>query len=220
MNTGLTPALLFDFDGTLGMSLPHWSEAYRDALQELGVTLTSEEAIEACFHRNQKDVALAYGMTDPSSFRERVWALVKQRMPQVQTYPEVAVMLNKLQGQSVGLAVVTNSRRGHVEPVIDRWGFRSHFQAFVSIEDVSEGKPNPKPIEVALKTLARPSSQAWMIGDSVVDIEAGHAAGVKTIAFHPPENRPFIPLDRLRKANPTAIISSYQELYSVIPDLQ
>lgn len=220
MNSRLAPALLFDFDGTLGMSLPHWSEAYREALHEFGITLSSEEAIEACFHRTQTEVASAYGVTDPSSFRERVWALVKLRMPQVRTYPQVAAMLNKLQGQSVGLAVVTNSRRGHVQPVLDRWGFKAHFQAFVSIEDVPEGKPNPKPIEVALKTLTRPSSQAWMIGDSVVDIEAGHAAGVKTIAFHPPENRPFVQLDRLRRANPTAIISSYQELYSVIPNLQ
>lgn len=219
MNSDHTPALLFDFDGTLGMSLPHWSEAYREALLEVGVRLSSEEAIEACFHRTQPDVASAYGIPDPLSFRERVWALVKQRMPHVQTYPQVPAVLNKLQERSIGLAVVTNSRRGHVQPVLDRWGFKTHFQAFVSIEDVPEGKPNPKPIEVALKSLARTSSQAWMIGDSVVDIEAGHAAGVKTIAFHPPENRAFVALERLRSAKPTAIISSYQELYAVIPNL-
>lgn len=220
MKTGHTPALLFDFDGTLGMSLPHWSEAYREALQEFGVTLSSEEAIEACFHRPQADVAATYGMIDPSGFKERVWTLVKQRMVHVQTYPKVLAVLNKLQERAVGLAVVTNSRRGHVRPVLDRWGVKSHFQAFVSIDDVPEGKPNPKPIQVALKALARSSAQAWMIGDSVVDIEAGHAAGVRTIAFHPPENRPFVPLERLRSAKPTAIISSYQELYTVIPNLE
>jgi HAD superfamily hydrolase (TIGR01509 family) len=214
-----SPTILFDFDGTLGRSLHHWSEAFREALGERGIALSIEEAIVGCFHRTREELAREHSLDDLPALRGRVRDLAKIRMPLVEAYPGVMSIIKSLHGESSRLAVVTNSSRAHVEPVLNRWGLQAYFTATVALDDVAEGKPSPEPIHTALNLLASEVSTTWMIGDSVIDIKAGHAAGVKTIAFSPPENRQFTPIEALRATNPTAIISSYEELSEVLSKL-
>lgn len=209
-------AVLFDFDGTLGQSLPHWTSAYREALQSHGVELETHEVIQACFMRSQREVLQELGLPNHESFKEGVWSRVKDRMHLVETYPDLIETVDALRAHSFAIGVVTNSRRGHVGPVLSRWDLEPHISTFVAIEDVSKGKPDPEAIHQALNHLQVPASEAWMIGDSLADINAGHAAGVKTIAFSPAENHPFISTDTLRAANPTHVADSYKDIRRII----
>ena len=209
-------AVLFDFDGTLGHSLPHWTSAYQECLHSHGVTMDTRDVIEACFTRRQSDVLADLKIEDHNSFHEGVWERVKQRMPFVESFADLHDLLQSLRAHSHVLGVVTNSRRGHVAPVLERWELASHFDVFVAIEDVANGKPHPEPIERALELLRIPASNAWMIGDSLVDIHAGKAAGVKTIAFSPPENHPFVDTETLRAAEPTHVARSNREIANII----
>lgn len=208
--------VLFDFDGTLGQSLPHWGAAYRESLQIHGVEVDLATAIEACFNRRMAEVTQLFNLKDPQGLRETVWSKVKERMPHVETYANVTTSLQALKGLRCTLGVVSNSRRGHISPVLDRWSVTQLFDTIVTIEDVQNGKPHPEPIHKALTQLKAGPTKAWMIGDAVVDIRAGNAAGVKTIAFSPPENRSFISTDTLREAQPTHVAHSYEEIVAII----
>jgi pyrophosphatase PpaX len=208
--------VLFDFDGTLGQSLHHWGAAYRESLQVHGVEVDLPTAIEACFNRRMAEVTKLFNLKDPQGLRETVWSKVKERMPHVETYSNVTASLQTLKGLRYVLGVVTNSRRGHISPVLERWNVTQLFDTVVTIEDVQNGKPNPEPIHKALTQLKSIPSKAWMIGDAVVDIHAGNAAGVKTIAFSPPENRVFISTETLRDAQPTHVAHSYEEIIDII----
>jgi HAD superfamily hydrolase (TIGR01662 family) len=209
-------AVLFDFDGTLGRSLPHWAIAYQDALRHHGITVSYEEAIESAFAKSQSEIAERLKVTDPRQFRELVWTKVKDRMALVEAYPDVLSTLVDLRNRDFMTAVVTNSRRGHVAPVLERWNAHSHFDGLVAIEDVSKGKPEPESILFALSTLKVSPTNAWMIGDSLADVNAGNAAGVKTIAFIPPENHAFNDPKLLREAKPTHIARTYGEIHRII----
>jgi HAD superfamily hydrolase (TIGR01509 family) len=134
----------------------------------------------------------------------------------VETYPDVLSTLIDLRNRDFATAVVTNSRRGHVAPVLERWNAHPHFDGLVAIEDVSKGKPEPESILFALSTLKVSVTNAWMIGDSLADVNAGNAAGVKTIAFIPPENHAFNNPAALRDAKPTHIARSYSEIHRII----
>ena len=178
--------------------------------------MDTREVIEACFVRNQSEVLAELKIEDHHSFREGVWDRVKQKMPLVESFSDLQELLQSLRAHSHVLGVVTNSRRGHVAPVLERWELSAHFDVFVAIEDVTKGKPHPEPIERALEMLQIPAGNAWMIGDSLVDIHAGKAAGVKTIAFSPPENHPFVDTETLRAAEPTHVAHSNQEIKKII----
>lgn len=214
-----TRAVLFDFDGTLGQSLNHWAEAYQVSLQAHGIEVDLATTIDACFNRNLIDVTTRFQLQEPHRLGPMVWEKVKERMYLVETYPLVSTTLQKLFSKEYRLGVVSNSRRGHISPVLDRWSVSHMFKAVVTIEDVSKGKPDPESIYKALDQLAAPVSGAWMVGDSVVDIRAGNEAGVRTIAFSPPQNHPFVPTEALIAANPSHIAYSYEEVLNIIEGL-
>jgi pyrophosphatase PpaX len=185
-------------------------------LLDHGVEVDLAFAIEHCFGRPSVDIASQFKISNPEAFRERVWQRVLDRMHLVEQYPAVQSTITKLRAHAKSLAVVTNSRRGHVAPVLDRWQLAHAFDTVVSIEDVSKGKPNPEPLLTALERLKAEPESAWMIGDSLADIHAAHAAGVRSIAFSPADNHPYSERQLLEAANPTHIVESYHEILSIL----
>lgn len=209
-------AVLFDFDGTLGRSLHHWAAAYQDALSEHGVSMDYPAARRACFSSAHATGEHLNPIADRHAFKELVWERVLGRMPLVDAYPDLVETLHQLRSRSFATGVVTNSRRGHVHPVLQRWELTHSFDVMIAIEDVSKGKPDPESIHQALEHLKVPATSAWMIGDSLADIDAGNAAGVRTIAFSPPENHEFANPAQLREAKPTYVAHSYREVQQII----
>lgn len=212
-------AVLFDFDGTLGRSLPSWTHAYQEALREVGVELEVRAVRAACFSMRGTDVQREFAIPDLAAFSEGVWRRMLSNMPSVEMYPHLAETLNDLALSSFRLAVVTNSRRSHVAPVLERWAVGGMFSSLVAIDDVKKGKPHPEAIERALEELRVPPARAWMVGDSPADIEAGRAAGVKTVAFSPEENHDYFRTTDLRNLNPTHVVHSLAELKRLVLEL-
>lgn len=209
-------AVLFDFDGTLGRSLKAWTLAYQDALREVGVECGEPEVREACFSNHGAGVREKYGLKDFAAFAEDVWSRMLRKMPEVDMYPHVEETLRDLSVSAFRLGVVTNTRREHLNVALSRWTVGDLFDTQVTIDDVRKGKPNPESIHAALDGLKVPPKNAWLVGDSPADIEAGRAAGVKTIAFSPEENREYFARELLAKIGPTRIAHSYQEVRSII----
>jgi len=52
-------------------------------------------------------------------------------------------------------------------------------------------KPDPFPLRLACQNLDVEASQAWMVGDGQYDVEAGTAAGIRTVWISHGRQRPF-----------------------------
>lgn len=213
---GTARGVLFDFDGTIGQSLGTWATAYGDALRHHGVELPHDELIDCCFHRPQSEVIARHGLSDPTAFKALVWESVRLRGHEVEPYPHFVETFHALREAGYRLAVVSNSRRAAIEPVLTRWGIHDLFDAIITIDDVAHGKPDPEAVHHALNKLNVSPSQTYIIGDSTVDIHAGHRAGIKTIAFSPEENRRFLALEALQEASPSHVVYSYKELRTLL----
>jgi pyrophosphatase PpaX len=209
-------AVLFDFDGTLGRSLKAWTLAYQDALRAIGVHRDEHAVRQACFSKRGIDVQREFQVADLAAFAEDVWSRVLVKMPEVSMYPDVEETLQSLGPASFKLGIVTNTRRAHLEAALTRWPVRELFHTRVTIDDVQQGKPDPEAIHAALESLDVSPSRAWMVGDSPPDIEAGNAAGVRTIAFSPEENQEYCSADTLRKFSPTHVARSFAEVRRLI----
>ena len=61
-------------------------------------------------------------------------------------------------------------------------GVRSLVEAIVVIEDVTRVKPDPEPLLLCSERLCVPAASGIYVGDTCIDILAGKAAGMKTIA--------------------------------------
>lgn len=62
------------------------------------------------------------------------------------------------------------------------FGLSDFFDVVVTAQSCEHTKPYPDPIILAADTLGLPVAQCVMVGDTVVDIAAGKAAGTQTVA--------------------------------------
>jgi len=208
--------MLFDFDGTLGVTLPSWTSAFGAAMQAHGIDATEEEVIQHCFHKPTADLIKKHGIEDGERFKQQVWSTVVEHMNHVDYYPRIPETLDALRDAGFKMAIVTNSRRVAVEPVLQRWNIHHHFDAIFTIDDVTHGKPDPEMIHHAVNKLNLSPSDTYIIGDSRADVSAGQRAGIRTIGFSPEENWRYMAFDVLKDLGPSHLIHSYDELWEVL----
>jgi beta-phosphoglucomutase-like phosphatase (HAD superfamily) len=95
-------------------------------------------------------------------------------------------------------------------------GVDAFFTAIVGGDEVVHQKPHPDLALHAADTLGVPPSECVVVGDAPVDIEAGNAAGMATVAatygYGPPE--------ALQVARPTALLDRFERLPAVLAALE
>jgi len=120
---------------------------------------------------------------DEQAFRLSRWLarLLGQRQAERMTLiPGVDSMLQQLKG-SYRLALVTTRDRETVTRFLHRHGWEGLFDAIVTREDVRRLKPHPEPVLLAAQRLGLAPEDCLMVGDTAVDIQAGGAAGARTV---------------------------------------
>ena len=184
--------VIFDVDETLvyydGYSQRDWYNLYvQPALLERGIKLdysiyrkmTAGELPRSYVERFGINHVKFWKLADALNLEYRKSLAREGR---IKAFPDVGT-LGELKRLGLKLAAVSNASQECTEFVLNLFGLRKHFDAVYG-KDYShlDGvKPNPYLIEKALKTLGLKAEEALMVGDSRLDIEAGHRAGLKVV---------------------------------------
>jgi pyrophosphatase PpaX len=171
---------LFDLDGTIIDSR---------AL----VISASAEALRRCAGLNVSEQAIAETLAVPVAERFRRFAadrvdelvalytnLYAERIVAARPFSGVREMLTALRTGNVRCAVVTSRRRATAALTLQAHCLTAYFQAVICEEDVTAPKPAPDPVIAAARALESPVADAVMVGDSVLDLQSGRAAGART----------------------------------------
>jgi HAD superfamily hydrolase (TIGR01549 family) len=102
--------------------------------------------------------------------------------------PGCRELLGWLRQREIPTAVITRNSRQSVDIVLAR--HRLSFEVLVTREQ-GPFKPDPYPLRLACKNLAASEMDVWMVGDGVFDIQAGAAAGIKTLWLSHGRTRSF-----------------------------
>lgn len=181
-------AILFDFDGVLVDSEPVHYACWRDALSEIGVTLTWDFFQEQCVGLDDRSMmALLAARSNPPRAFEELWArhpakkeLFRARMLADPPFaPGLAELLGGLRAQ-YKLALVTSSSRAEVDPVLAAGGLASCFDAMVCGRDAGALKPAPEPYLLAAKLLG--AARPLAVEDSQPGLASARAAGFPVVA--------------------------------------
>ena len=81
----------------------------------------------------------------------------------------------------VPTAIATTKVTAMARRVADQIGLNRYFDLVHGTDDIPH-KPDPTLIHQVLDALDKKPEQSWLVGDTVYDIEAGKAAGVRTCA--------------------------------------
>jgi HAD superfamily hydrolase (TIGR01509 family) len=208
---GPIEAVLLDNDGVLLDTETLFFETTRAAFHELGLNLTPEIWGPRYFAEavSSRDIALSLG-ADPAAVdrvleeRNRRFQRVLQQPPPLR--PHVRETLAKLHG-SVKLAIVTGCGRNQLALAHAASELLPYFEAIITSDDCSNGKPHPEPYLAALRALSVRAEQCVAIEDSPRGLAAATAAGVPCIA---------VPTDLTRMLDFPGALAIEQDLSGVM----
>lgn len=210
----LVKGIIFDVDGTLADSVGFFYEIALEILQLAGAPPVSREQVFALMRVGDNaplEKLFPADFPDPSATLkritdERMQEWMRRYHAETAAIPGSVELLHELRGQGLQLGIATSS--GRALPFLDRWGVRHLFSGIVGREDVENRKPHPEPILKCLGHLKLDPHEVVYIGDSIIDIRAGKAAGAPTVGVLTGTS----PRDILHLEDPDHILETVAEL--------
>ena len=177
---GHSRGLIFDFDGTLVDSYPLIEEAFAHVMRTHGL----DEAARALF-RQSRGLPLPEQMKRiaPDAWEDLVetYRSVDHRLGHARVFRGIPTLVRRLRQAGAPLGVVSCKRRALVEAELEAAGLRAFFNVVIGFEDVTPPKPAPDPLLAAIARLGLSRTGAVYVGDSMVDLQTGRAARVRTV---------------------------------------
>ena len=97
-------------------------------------------------------------------------------------YPGLDDLLKQLEGQEIPWGIVTNKPEKYSIRLLEQLELSSRCSVLICPDHVSNTKPHPEPILLALERLGCGSERAVYLGDHIRDIQAAKNADVIAIA--------------------------------------
>ncbi len=105
-------------------------------------------------------------------------------------FPGITRLLQRIQSSRIHTALVTGVEKAMMGYTLNPFDLSKFFDTRISADDVTNSKPDPEGIKLALSRIRANARQSIYIGDSPSDMIAGKRAGVWTgAALWSPENR-------------------------------
>jgi len=180
-------AILFDIDGTLVDSVGAYLEVARIAAEPFGIEVSAEHVRHSLSTGNnfwrgvipqdrRDGDAILKAMSDHAA---REWPRVLREFGTV--FKGVAKTLDALESRGIRLGIVSGARPEVME-LLREEGILDRFDTVILGGDVSKGKPDPEGICKGLSRLKVQPDMALYVGDTPIDIQASHSAGVRAVS--------------------------------------
>ena len=183
-----TRLVLFDLDGTLADTAPDLAGAVNRMLAERGETpLPLDTLRPLASHGARGLIGRAFGLTPGDTgyeelrqefFREYESALCEAS----ELFPLMAETLEQIERDGILWGIVTNKIARFTGPLVRALGLEHRAACVVSGDTTAYAKPHPAPLLHALATAGVDAGSAVYVGDDLRDVQAGRAAGLRTIA--------------------------------------
>jgi HAD superfamily hydrolase (TIGR01509 family) len=182
-DTYLSPALLFDLDGTLIDSVYQHVLAWHEALEELGLSLAVWR-----IHRRigmsgglliqalGREIGQRVTPEQAKKLQENHAAAYERYQATVQPLPGARELLQQLNRAKVPYAIATSGRLEGARAALERLGVGSEIPV-ITRQQVQRAKPDPDLFLAAAQQLKIPIARAMVVGDSVWDLLAARRAG-------------------------------------------
>jgi HAD superfamily hydrolase (TIGR01509 family) len=187
---------LFDWDGVIIDSSSHHEESWERLAVEVGKPLPPGHFRQGFGRKNEFIIPELLGWTkDQAEIRQlslRKEALYRVVVAErgVEALPGVTTWLERLRDAGVPCAIGSSTHRANIELSLEMIGIIRFFDAIVTAEDVSHGKPDPEVFLTGAARLNRPPEKCVVFEDALVGIAAARAGGMRVVAVattHPPE---------------------------------
>jgi pyrophosphatase PpaX len=176
-------AVLFDLDGTLIATKALYLEAYRRAVEPyVRDELTHADILALKPTSEVAFIRAVVAATDFEACREDFYRAYHELHAGMfeGVYPGIPELLGAVRAAGIPTGIVTGKSRRSWE-VTSALVSLGPFDVLVFDDDVRAPKPDPHGLELALELLGVSPTDAVYVGDTMTDLRAARAAGVRPI---------------------------------------
>ncbi len=201
-------AVIFDVDGVLIDSFDANLKFYQDLLHFAGYPPPTREQFAPLFHINMFDAIKAFINSESEEEVQKIWQIVHDRVVPypidlLKTSSDAAGIITEL-SKDYKIGIVTARVRNGIFEIPSLARLKKYFDVVIAYEDTTNHKPDPEPLLLASEKLEVKPNDCVYVGDTLSDIQASRAAGMKAIAYP-------VPL-----AGSDVMVSSFSELPDAI----
>jgi len=183
----LSRAVLWDLDGTLVDSEDYHWQSWRDALEPEGLAITYEQFLASFGKKNDPimrewlgagytaERAMRLADAKEADYRRLVGAHGLTALPGAREW------LTALHAAGWKQAIVTSAPLANAEIMLRALDMTPLFEAIVTAEDVSHGKPDPEVFLAAAARLGVPPARCIVVEDAAAGVEGARRAGMKSV---------------------------------------
>jgi beta-phosphoglucomutase len=182
--------IIFDMDGVLVDAMPFHAEAMRIAINE-----------ETGYDIDKRIVYLLEGMPGPGLVKEifkrekmnkdiddilaeKINKRKKELFKQIQNSQAIEgakQLIEDLRSCNCLKAIVSGASKKEIEAILDDNIGLKNFNVVIAGDDIEEGKPHPSPFQTALQRMDLKPSEAIVVENAPLGVEAAIRAGIEYI---------------------------------------
>lgn len=211
-------AVLFDLDGTFADTAPDLGRTInlmRAARGLAPVALADTRRVTSLGARGLLGVGFGIGPdhADYPAMREEFLHLYEDNLCRdTVLFPGMADLVDALEARRIIWGIVTNKAERYARPLLQQLGYGARAACVVGGDTTAHMKPHPAPLLAAARAIGIAAPDCIYVGDDQRDIEAGRAAGMRTVAVR---------FGYLNGSNPEAwgadsVVSSPQDIEKII----
>ena len=179
-------AALFDLDGTLADTAPDLAYALNRVRDARGLPPLPLAAIRPyASHGARGLIGVGFNVHPGDAgydlLRDEFLATYAENLcRETRLFAGMAELLDQLQARALPWGIVTNKQERFTLPLLELLKVRARAACVIGGDTTNRTKPHPEPLLAASRAIGLAPEACVYVGDDQRDVEAGHAAGMKT----------------------------------------
>jgi len=215
--------VIWDMDGVLIDSHALHRKAWRAFFQTLGRDIADSELDFILDGRKRGDILRHflgdYPEAEIEEFGRRKDCIFHHMQTEAKPIPGVLRIVRELCDRSIVLALATSASRSRAQATLARLGVQACFQAIVTGDDVSAGKPAAAVYQLACSRMKIAPQHMLALEDAVAGIHAAVAAGLRCVGVATHETAEKLVAAGAVRVLPDFATVSVDDLESILPQL-
>lgn len=175
--------LIFDLDGTLANTMPYHYQAWEQAVEDFGMSLTRDFMKN---HMGSSALVIARILIDQHKKKEQVTPkelvdvkhdYFQRLFEKIKPINEVFDIAKKYYGK-IPMAIGTGGSRSSVNLTLKQTGIGEYFNVLVTAEDVENHKPSPDTFLLCANKLGMDPKYCEVFEDGDLGLQAAEKAGM------------------------------------------
>ncbi|MDQ0177264.1 HAD family hydrolase [Bacillus chungangensis] len=203
--------ILFDLDGTLHDSEKWYIQACSNCIEAIRNRQLTDEEKDYLIGKPITRIIKEWFAGQEREVLHSFFTYYEKIQTQIKEYNGIFDVLTELKARGITMGIVSSKYNRYILTELQHTRLYPFFDVVIGLDDCNDPKPNPEPLLKAIKELRIEFENCIYVGDQPTDIQAAHAAGIRSYGALWGEGKK----EKLLNESPTGLLLKPDDLLAI-----